>query len=423
MRPVTDPSPTHSGVKESKAEAKPVRSASILTSSPTKASVGDDAMGIIAGFIDIRSLAQLTITSKQTNRATQAELIRRRTEHALLDHVVKGEEKKAQAILDANPELILTHTAKTIDYSGKSIEGLTAFQAALCAGDADMVKMMQSYFATLDGGDEQVVLQIKTLFPDGFDAHLVQQLGATFDFSAIFDAISIASDDEVENALALSGVEFKQSDTARSKPDGELTLTEAMNRFRESFTSTSLCEQTYNPQHLLQAIRLYASTFEAETLEDWLQDDRRGRDINWDKGRRDLFWRQIIGFCQRFVPACTAQAFAQGLSSVVTFPGRKWVVKPLQRNLMFRRGGCDVFYPIGVEKSGLGFHYASEKSGAGARGYGWGQSGWVAWPRTFLMQFHDDVSILFQSKQQAFAELYQATFPDEGSTPLTTPTR
>ncbi|MDF1796831.1 MAG: hypothetical protein P1U63_09870 [Coxiellaceae bacterium] len=422
MRPVTDPSPAHRGIEESKAEARPVRSTPVLTGGTTTASVRGDAMGITAGFIDMRSLAQLTITSKQFNRATQAELIRRRTEHALLDHIVKGEEKKAQAMLNANPELILAHTAKTIDYSGKSIEGLTAFQAALCAGDADMVQMMQPYFAALDGGGEQVALQIKTLFPDGFDAHLAHQLRATFDFSAIFDAISIASDDEVKNALALSGVEFKQSDTARSKADSALTLTEAMNRFRESFTNTSLREQTYNPQHLLQAIRLYASTFKAEILEDWLQ-DRRGRDLNWDKGRHDLFWRQVIGFCQRFVPACTAQAFAQGLDSVVTLPGRNWVVKPLQRNLMFQKDGCDVFYPIGVEKSGLGFDYASAKSGAGAGGYGRGQSGWVAWPRTFLRQFLDHVNILFQSKQQAFSTLYRATFPDEGSTPITTPTR
>ena len=351
-------------------------------------STPDDVMGITIGFLDVRSLAQLSIASQNTNHTTQTELTHR-TMHILLDHVVKGEEKATKIMLDANPALLLVNTANTIDYSGKSIKDLTAFQAAFCAGDADMVTMMQPYFSILDDGDEQMALQIKDIFPEGFDAHLAHQLHARFDFTTAFTAIGTASDDDVKDALILVGAECKQSDTARSKPDSELSLVETMNRFREDFTNTSVHEQIYNSQHLLEALRLYASTLDPANIEIW----------NWNK--RDLFWRQIVGFCQRFVPTCTAQAFAQGLYYIVKTPeyqGHDWTAEPLRRSLKCRYGEWD-FYPITGMKSGLGFHYgaamARPRIKHARRGRG---------VKLVELTFCDN---LFQSKQQEFMELYQ----------------
>lgn len=120
-----------------------------------------------------------------------------------------------------------------------------------------MVKMMQPYFSKLDDGDQQMAQQIQALFPEGFDAHLAHQVDTAFDFTAVFEAIRIATDSDVTNALNLSDAEFKQSDSARSKSDHDLTLVESMNRFREQFSQKALSEQIYNPQHLLKALQLY----------------------------------------------------------------------------------------------------------------------------------------------------------------------
>ncbi|MDF1654894.1 MAG: hypothetical protein P1U34_07250 [Coxiellaceae bacterium] len=287
----------------------------------------------------------------------------RRVIHECFDCTVKGKEKGAQILLDAKPELLLINTEKTTDYSGKLIEGLTVFQAALCAGDVDMVKMLLPYFDALDEGDHHRSQQIQAIFPDGLDAHLAHQLDDTFDFSTVVTAISTASDIEVSDALNLTGAAFKQSDSERSKPDSELSLVEALNRFREKFTEKSLKERIHNPQHLLKALELCSSNFEPEN------------DAIWSGPKRQLFWRQIVGFCQRFVPACMAQAFAQGLTKLVSVPGSDiddGTAQQLKRSLSYRFGGGD-FYPIASSSQHLGFRFAASVTAAPTVIPGWGR--------------------------------------------------
>src|SRR3990167_1899865 len=128
---------------------------------------------------------------------------------------------------------------------------------------------------------------------------------------------------------------FTETEGARRKPANELTLMETLNRFREQFTQKSHHEIVFNPQHLLRAFEVYLTQFDG-----------------WDWNKRDLFWRQLIGFVQRFLPACDAQAFAQGIYYLTEEN------EALRRSFDFRYGGGS-FYPVDFNScSSLGFDYA-----------------------------------------------------------------
>ena len=80
-----------------------------------------------------------------------------------------------------------------------------------------------------------------------------------------------------------------------------------------------------------------------------LYDDEFDNLNTWDK--RDLVWRQVIGFVQRFLPAVDAQAFAQGLYCIVGGIGK------LSRSFNFSFGGGSI-YPVSEGAAGLGFKFA-----------------------------------------------------------------
>lgn len=319
----TTSTPTAGGVEESKSDTPSAMSAPALISDETKA--------VTAGAA--KMLAQLSITSGRASPTTEVELTSHNS-HLLLEQVVKGNEEKAKAMLDENPHLLLSNAGKTTDYSGKLITGLTAFQAALCAGDSNMVFMMQPYFDKLEEGNEQMTEQIQTIFNDGYHAHLDAQNEAVFDFTAVLDAIAKASDRDVNRALDVANVKLKQNDRERRKSDRDLTLTQAMNRFRETFAEKSRGEQIYNSKHLLKALKLYMATFETHSKR------------TWNLNKRDLFFRQIIGFCLRFVPAHTAQAFARGIYCPIPRRGAPpSEQKPFERSFTIREYDGE-YYPL-----------------------------------------------------------------------------
>jgi hypothetical protein len=73
-------------------------------------------------------------------------------------------------------------------------------------------------------------------------------------------------------------------------------LCQTFNQFRDDFTLRSQQETVFNPKHLLKAFDIYNENFE-----------------HWDWNRRDVFWREMIGYVQRFLPANLAQDVAQEL--------------------------------------------------------------------------------------------------------------
>jgi len=268
----------------------------------------------------------------------------------VLQHVAYGEESRVRDALEsvkrdpAQLAALLSDTGTVKDYSDRIITGMTLLQAAAAAGDIDMCLMLKNYMSP-----EEFATQLAEIFPNGIEAHETDQQRNTFNFDAILAAIRAATPADLDAALNKIGAEFTQSDSARAKPDHELSLIEALNRFREQFAQHSHSEKIFNPQHLLRAFEVYNAL--------WNQCERDGSDRDYKK--RDLFWRQIIGYTQRFMPACYAQAFAQGLYYLVKVDqDASWRPEPVNRALKLKHDNFS-YFPLPVDpRSGLGFDFA-----------------------------------------------------------------
>lgn len=240
-----------------------------------------------------------------------------------LQHVVYGEEQQAKALLETYPGIwnsLLHGAVKVMDYSNRQFRNLTAFQLALCALDNEMCDMLKPYM-----NDEEATRQYQAIFPNGYDAYAKTQ--QPFDFNHIVDAITRAHKTDVKAAL-----ELEQPNTT--------ALWQALEQFRRDFTRCSQQEIIFNPAHLQRAFELH---------------DAKCDDWNWN--RRDLFWRQVVGYIQRFLPANIAQDVAQGLYYRVGENEKS------RRSLNFRAGGGPI-YPVSFTSlAGLGYEYAD----AGAR--------------------------------------------------------
>ena len=247
----------------------------------------------------------------------------------LLQQLVYGEESKVKAALEvakSDPTQLLALLADTgtvQDYSGRTITEMTLLQAAVAAGDVEMCQMLKDYMAS-----EEFTAQLVELFPAGIEAHAAEQQRQVFNFDTIIEAITRATPAELDAALNKEGAQFTQTDAARSKLDDDLTLVEALNRFREQFSNLSKSEKIFNPHHLLRAYEAYNQFF-----------DRCQRDdSDTDYKKCDLCWRQMVGYTQRFVPACYAQAFVQGLRNLVRVGGSQdsaWPLQAFKRSLKF----------------------------------------------------------------------------------------
>ena len=274
----------------------------------------------------------------QTSHTMYAEcksllLLLERERQKLVSHIVKAEEEQALAMIRANPKILL-YASKAIDYSGRLYNNYTPFQAALLCHDVTLWKKMELYFDGLPDGQTKKAKQFNELFPEGIPR------GAPYDFSVLIQTITTSS--EADIAAALQKI---QNDTA---------LCNALNHFRHDFNTLSMQETFFNPSHLMRALKIYIEQF-----------------ANWSWAKRDLFWRQVIGYTERFLPACFAQAFIQGIYSIVQEE------QPLERSLMFKYDGGS-YFPL-VDSSGLGFDFGiyggtEAKPDVGAPG---------AWPRGY----------------------------------------
>lgn len=279
-------------------------------------------------YLSNRALVSFSEACKQTQVWTSYEREKREKQaaSALLLTVVKGNEAEAKRLLTINPGLLRSTKGVATNYANGLIRDLTPFQAALCGGDVEMCEMMKKYFVQLKDGKAEMEKQFNDIFPNGLDAYLQTQRDNVFDFNEILQAINCASDDEVTAAL---NREF----------DCNLPLHRALDKFRKKFTETSLLEIVFNPYHLLQTFQIY--------------DTELAKLKSYDK--RYLFSRQVIGFVQRYLPACYLQAFAQGIYEIVIDKEK------LRRSFDCRYSGASLL-PL-QDSSDLGFEWACNLSG------------------------------------------------------------
>lgn len=299
----------------------------------------------------------------QVSAAASASRMHSEAIKPILQHVVYGEESRVKEALEAvksNATLsaLLSDTGIVKDYSDRTISGMTLLQAAAAAGDIEMCQMLKPYFDLIPNGQQEFANQLDELFQEGIEVHEIEQQRNTFNFDSILAAILVASSTDLDAALNKTGAQSTETDSARAKPDSALSLTEALNRFREQFAQHSRSEKIFNPQQLLRAFEVYCAL--------WDQCQRDFSDLDYNKC--DLFWRQIIGYTQRFMPACYAQAFSQGLYYLVKVdldPDQSdtWRAEAFRRDLQLR-GGDFSYFPLPPDScSGLGFDFAISRKG------------------------------------------------------------
>jgi len=243
----------------------------------------------------------------------------------LLLEVVHGNQAVAEEMIKANP-LLLLESASVIDYAGRVIEG-TALQIALGAEDVRyhdneecMAEMIQRYLSQLPNGEEVMAAQIKMQFPDGWEVQEAERAKRDSDMLRnVIEAIR----------------QSQTNDEAESSIQAFRDYLEVENKGEDVVFKTG---KHFNIQLLVEAFKLY---------------DAFG---GWDGRQNNLFWRNVIGYIQRFLPACYAQAFCQGVLYIVE-GGEK-----LNRSLTFRFDRFDnafVFFPLDSDPSfRLGFDCA-----------------------------------------------------------------
>ncbi len=254
-------------------------------------------------WLDVSSILAFSETCQAAQRISYEHL-----NNLLLTAVVCGDEDLARKIVTSNPKLLLASSAIGTDLSGKKIKYRTPLEAAIRAGDVEMAQMIVDVLhKKLQAGirlsfepELEMQRQFTAIYPNGVDAvETTQQLKAqefkTSMLNAIFNAINTATAELVENELDTPG---------QNNPDSQLNV--ALHNFREQFIATSNRERIFNPFYLLMAFEFYDEKFGNFSGNEHAQ---------WN--RRNLFWRQIIGYTQRHLPACYLQAFAQSIYDTV----------------------------------------------------------------------------------------------------------
>ncbi len=224
----------------------------------------------------------------------------------LLMHVARGEQDQAEAIIDAHPDLLF-QSGNVKDLAGNTFIDYSPCQLAAYAHDEHMLKMMAHYIHRVNDGAEQFTNILK-------EAEEASNHQPTYDFSQLVNAISHGNDAQIE---------------------------EALEAFRKHFEPREIKnEKSFNLANLLQAYDIYIDNHNP-----------------WSVDQRTIFWSKVIGYLQRTLPACYAQAFCQGLYCVAMEN------KPLKRELTF---GLQPFCPSAksfyqnaiTEQKGLGFDFA-----------------------------------------------------------------
>jgi len=221
---------------------------------------------------------------------------------ALLKHIVHGEQDSTEFIIEADPTILFKY-GNVVDYSGRLIRG-TPYQIAIGAGDHDMAKMISSFFDNLTkvDGQKEKQEQYNEQFPVNNGG-----MNSSYSYTALIKSISESkSDEECEDSLAIFRDNFEPVKEIRSGSH-------------------------FNPQLLTDVLEQYIKCY----------DDFGG----YNSRKNNLFWRQVVGYIQRFLPAHFAQAFCQGLNNVAK-KGAK-----LNRSLKFSNGA--VYFPLESDTRGI----------------------------------------------------------------------
>ena len=209
-----------------------------------------------------------------------------------LTHIVRGEEAEAKAMLERDPCLVL-EVATVTDYSGRKIRG-TALQLALGADDDAMIEMLLPYFKKLPNGEKEWEKQWNEQFPESSS----KQEEVPYDFNPLVEAINSKNQEKINQALTHLRAYLKPKGVIKSGKHFDVHM-------------------------LINAYEVHNKHYD-----------------NWDGNQRRISWSQMIGYIQRYLPACYAQAYCQGLYGVSVLN------QPLKRSMKLEN---TVFFPLDTE--------------------------------------------------------------------------
>ncbi len=242
----------------------------------------------------------------------------------ILNHIVRGEQKEAEQIIIKYPQCLYIE-GEVSDYSKRRIRG-KPLQVALGAGDVDvdqqraggMVEMIIRILSDRPNGKEEIAKQVNEQFPE--KQKKIEQQENINDLAALKKVVKAIEDNTDKN--------YK----------------DALDEFHIYLQSKTDCVHTkgnhFNEQLLIEAFKLHNKKY-----------TQFGEMTGQSKS--NLFWVKVIGFIQRFLPACDAQAFCQDTSSIMKHG------EPLCRSLQMRYSENYTFFPLDSRPNyRLGFNYA-----------------------------------------------------------------
>ena len=223
----------------------------------------DEIAVSIVAFLDRKSQVRLSRVSKKFNLFfNDGPAI-----ETLFTHVFFGRNSEVLPIIEGKlKRLCIKSKEAAVDHAGRSFES-TVFQAALFTHNVGLCEKLDTYFDKLNDGQTEKLRQFQEIFPEGFPKQ------KPYNFNKLIQAINDSCDEEVQTLLG-------------NPLYSESPLGQAMNIFRKEFTDLAMKELFFNPKHLIKAFNLYNTQHPL-----------------WSFNQSSLFWCQVIGFSQRFLPA------------------------------------------------------------------------------------------------------------------------
>lgn len=272
----------------------------------------------------------------------------------ILHDVAFGELATVQAKLESakrdvsHPEKLsslLRQAGDVMTRGGQDVKCTTLLECAIGAGDPDMVAMIKPYFLIYSGDEKALEDQLEAYRP------CLQAIEneKPYDLTLLLEVIKASPSEEVTAAL-------------NKQYDPNSLLHQMLMQFREDVKPQTITnpQMHYNYKTLIHAFEIL--TDEWEMILSGIPEALYKGDGNWDKC--DLFWRQVIGYLQRALPAVDRFAFANSLYDLEV---KK---ESLIRNTKFKNR--DESYPdfpaLSSSLSGLGFDYGVYTNGSFGNG-------------------------------------------------------
>ena len=283
------------------------------------------------------------------------------------DHVAKGQQDEAEAILQASEDkqTLLTTRAKFTDYSGRTFN-CTAYEYAYWAKDTHMRRMLESHMD--DETKTQLLERVNEMEHTGlaYQQHGVSYQNPHYDMSFVLKNLNL---DEFRQLQTMVGQNITKINNATADNYQTLPFTateyeqlkKALDHHKQyrltSFFYTSPANAVANKlqfdfKSLITALDTYVTNYD-----------------RWDYHQRDEAWLNV-GKAQREVPAHIAHEYCRGDRSFDPRP--EFNEETLPRGVTFDNYVTNVnsWFPLASSSSGLGFDFGLLRRGARPRGVG-----------------------------------------------------